>query len=536
VAQAVRALLNDPATTKDVLVKAKVTSPTATAILAHRSGSDGALHTADDDPFDTLKEVDAIKGVGPATLNRLVAAATAGGYVDAEKAKARKVIFSPQPADASHTAEVAKLIAGAKRSIDIAMYSYSDAGIASALSDAVSRGVKVRFVYDGARSDHNLKGTALASSKSGKLEAAGVDVRYVDKIMHHKFMIVDGPRDDLAAAKTATVVTGSANWSSGGATVYDENTLFMTAYPELALRMQREFNIMWDHSNDFVSGTPKPFEASSLVITEDMMPLDPGLQVFYTSDNFSVKGAVFSTVGGRNTIADELVRAIDGAKTRIHIASGHLRSRPVAEALLRKAAESPDLDIRIYLDEQEYISESGNAAQKSAREDCLAAAKTDAQTRNCLDKNYLYSLDVANAGADLRYKFYAYRWDASYAAQMHDKIFLVDGTLYTGSYNLSDNAEHQTFENVVRLQGPEFEDLVEQYDAALDAIWDTGAGLLAPLEQKIQDDPTIPIVFPPMALDWTEVRDLKSLISSSCPSVNSSTYRGAAASHKTCTK
>lgn len=535
-AQALRAFLNDPATDVTLLKSEKVTSAIASAIVAHRDGADGASRTADDDPFDTVAEIDALKGVGPSTLKKLAGIAKTRGYLDAEKAKKRFVIFSPQAPESAHTAEVAKIIAGAQRSIDIAMYSYSDANVGAALAAAVKRGVKVRFIFDTATTDNRTPAESKDGTKSGKLEGAGVDVRAVNKIMHHKFMIVDGPRDDAEAAKTATIVSGSGNWSSGAATKYDENTLFMTAYPEIALRLQREFNTMWEHAKDFSTPTKSvPFEASTLVITDDMIPNDPGMEVFFTSSNFTVKDQTFSSTGA-NTISDELVRAIDAATDHIHIASGHMRSRPVAEALMRKAKDAPDVEITIYLDGQEYVSESGNSAQKSEREACLAAASTPAKERACLDKDYYYGRDVELAGAQVHYKFYAYRWDASYAAQMHNKIFIVDDALYTGSYNLSDNAEHNTFENLFRLRGPEFKDLVDTYEQNFDKLWVQGEGLLPGLTAKIDQDATIPLVFPAMSLTWTEVKDLKALVSKECPASNSAAYRENPAAHQVCVK
>ncbi|MFO0611941.1 MAG: phospholipase D-like domain-containing protein [Polyangiaceae bacterium] len=534
-AQAMRAFLNDPATTAKVLTSEKITSTVANLIVAHRDGADGVARTADDDAFDTVAEVDALKGVGSSTLQKLASIASKRGYLAAEKAKKRSVIFSPQAPEAAHTAEIAKIIDGAARSIDVAMYSYSDATVGAALANAVKRGVKVRFVFDTATDDKNADAAAKDGTKSGKLELAGIDVRAVNKIMHHKFMIVDGPRDDAAAAKTATIVSGSANWSNGAATKYDENTLFMTAYPEVALRLQREFNTMWEHAKDFTASKSVPFEASTLAITDDLIPNDPGLQIFFTSSNFSVKDQTFSSTGA-NTISDELVRAIDAATDHIHIASGHMRSRPVAEALMRKSKDAPNVEITIYLDGQEYVSESGNAAQKTERETCLAAANTEAKQRACIDKDYYYGRDVELAGANVHYKYYAYRWDASYAAQMHDKIFIVDDALYTGSYNLSDNAEHNTFENLFLLRGPEFADLVDTYEQNFDKLWTQGEGLLPGLTEKIDNEATIPLVFPAMSLEWTEVRDLKALIAKECPAANSVAYRLAPAAHQTCVK
>lgn len=50
-----------------------------------------------------------------------------------------EVVFSPQTWDASHLARVVQEIERAERSIDVAMYSYSDAKIGAALADAATR-------------------------------------------------------------------------------------------------------------------------------------------------------------------------------------------------------------------------------------------------------------------------------------------------------------------------------------------------------------------------------------------------------------
>ncbi len=136
-------------------------------------------------------------------------------------------IFSPQPIESGHTARIRQMVDAANSSIDIAMYSYSDADIGDALEGAIDRGVSVRFIFETANDDKKLSGPDLLNSKSGRLESAGVDVRFVKKIMHHKFIMVDGPRDDIAKAATAKITSGSANWSFNGAAFYDENTVFL---------------------------------------------------------------------------------------------------------------------------------------------------------------------------------------------------------------------------------------------------------------------------------------------------------------------
>lgn len=535
-ALAILAVVNDRTLGVSQLdVDAKLTSTAAKAIVAHRDGPDRLLRTQDDDLYETLAELDAQPSVGPTTLNQLLAYASQKGYLADQKAKKLEPIFSPQPMETSHLTRVAALIDGAQRSIDIAMYSYSDATIQKALQRAVARGVAVRFVFETAGEDKSLIGSALGTSKSGQLEAIGVDVRYVNKIMHHKVMIVDGPRDDAPRAKTARIASGSANWSGSAATRYDENTLFFEGYPELALRLQREFDRLWAHSRDFVSGEAKPYVLSTLAITDELIPEDPNVHAYFTSSNFDVKDQTFSA-NGASEIADTLVAAIRGAKRSIHIASGHLRSRPVSEALEAKIKESPGLDLRVYLDGQEYIGQTTHNAQVKERAACLAAAGTSAsKIRSCNDTGFLFGYEVGQAGVAVKYKYYAYRWDSSYAKQMHDKYFVFDGErLITGSYNLSDNAEHSTFENVLSFQGPEFADLLDLYEKDFERLWATGQGKLAALSEQVKTASTIPLVFDPMALTWAEVTDLKKLLRANCTQADSSAYRTDPPAHQYC--
>ncbi|MBK6514121.1 MAG: hypothetical protein IPG04_08365 [Polyangiaceae bacterium] len=73
-----------------MLVQGKVTSAAAKALLAYRDGADATIRTADDNLFDTVREVDDVKGVGSATLKRLVTLADTRGYLAAEKASSAR--------------------------------------------------------------------------------------------------------------------------------------------------------------------------------------------------------------------------------------------------------------------------------------------------------------------------------------------------------------------------------------------------------------------------------------------------------------
>jgi phosphatidylserine/phosphatidylglycerophosphate/cardiolipin synthase-like enzyme len=539
-AAAVLALVNDPAVDLDTLdFDAALHKTAATNIIGHRNGADGLVGTEDDDSFDDLAELDAIKFVGPVALTQLLDYAIAHGYLTQGPAAGEPsidVIFSPQVSEATHNAEVARLIGQAQHSVDVAMYSFSNAGVRNALADAVARGVAVRVIFETANADRKLEGQDLLDSASGRLEQLGMDVRYVNKIMHHKFMIVDGPRDDLSRAETAVVASGSANWSNSAGTRYDENTLFMSGYPEMSLRMQQEFNHLWEHSRSF-EAVAFPFVASTAQISDADITDVADQHVHFTSDNFDVHGTTTFSKTGRNEVADQLVAAIEGATDSIWIASGHLRLRSVAEALMAKKAANPSIDIRVYLDGQEYISEFFHDQQSDELSDCLDAATTPSKVANCMDKGFLFGFAVGEAGIDVRYKYYAYRWHYTYAEQMHHKYMIVDGDeLWTGSFNLSDNALHNTMENMMMLRGSEFEGLIDAYEDNFASMWETGRDedRLADLTQEVTTSDVVPLVFDSMALSWSEVTTLKGLIRDHCPQINSTDFRQHPESHTIC--
>ena len=527
-------LVNDPLTDLAALRAAGISSRSAEQILEHRDGPDASPGTDDDDLFDDLQELDGVWWVGPKTLEALIQA------VDprCDAVPAAEVIFSPQPYEESHLARIRELIDGAVVSLDIAMYSFSDHGILDALEAAAARGVRIRFLFEKARSEKSdPEGTW-----SAKLEDRGIDVRYVNKIMHHKFIIVDGPVDTVEAAYTGTLVTGSGNWSYWAGTFYDENTVFLSGNGELLLRFQREFNTLWEHSRDLTWAMP-PELVTTRLITDAVIVDDPAVDAAFTSDNFDVRttsyGPTFSVVTGRDTVADALVARIEAATESIHVASGHLRSRPVSEALLAKAAAHPELEIRVLLDNQEYISEWKASFQDDALAACLTSAGDSAsKIRACRDKGYYFSSPLHAAGVPLRFKTYCYRWHFTYAEQLHHKYMIFDGRLVaSGSYNLSDNAEHSTMENMVFYDASVFPELVAAFEANFEALWVQGEaeGRYPNLLELIgASTDAIPLVFEPMALTWDEVTLLKAQIKERCPTVTSEEFSSNPAGHTWC--
>jgi len=460
-------------------------------LIAHRDRDPST--TEDDNPFDDLAELWGVSYCKTTCFNKLLDYAKAtGAYGGNENIS---VVFSPQPSETTHLQHIADWIDNeADETIDIAMYSYSNSNpVRGALERAVARGVKVRFLAD--------DGVADSTSKAGSLEEMGIDVRRVTKVMHHKFAIIDGPRDNdtLDRAETAHIISGSANWSSSAGTIYDENTLFMTHYPELALRMQRDFDTIWAGSKDKVYNDSLVWDQTHADITDELIAQydDPDTDAFFTSFNFKSNSNQSWSYLGTTHVTDQLVAGILSATDSLEIASAHFVSVPIAQAVQDALVANPDLQVRVVLDCQEVSKDDGGI--------------------DTIKKN------IDDLGGRISYKCNTYRWHYKYAKQMHHKYIIVDGDeLYTGSLNFSENSETNVFENVLHFTGPEHRSLLDSYEANFEMVSsygrdDDGAALQG-LMEEIETGDFIPLVWDPaitMSLD--EFDAVKNAIRDNCP-------------------
>ena len=533
--------VSDPGVSASEMDEAGVNARAAGNIIAFRDGEDALSGTSDDRRIDSLQTLDDIPWVGPVTFEQLVFAVSercsaSGGGGSASGEMTLEVVFSPsEHYHESMLGKAIELINAAEHSIDLAMYSFRDKGLLDEFEAAVERGVQVRAILDSARGDRSEPEGTI----SARLEELGIDVRYVNKIMHHKFMVIDGRQGERLVPEEASVLTGSGNFSYSAAMRFDENTVIVEGNAELGGAFLRQFSLMWNNSREFEYGDV-PVYSEVETLSESEVPDDARFEVCFTSDNFDLKttsyGPTFSVVAGRNAVSDRLVELIGNARSSILVASGHLRSRPISEAIMAKHAENPNMDIRVYLDGQEYISNWYYAHLVEEREVCLEeAGDSVSKQQACTDKGFYYSYAMHEAGIPTRFKHYAYRWHYSYAPQMHHKYIVIDGeTVASGSYNLSDNAEHNTLENLVIYELPQ---LAQDFTANFERMWSTGQaeGRYEDLLAEITEgDGEIPLVYDAMALGWEEVKVLKDTIEDLCPAVHRWDYKKYPQSHKTC--
>ncbi len=125
----------------------------------------------------------------------------------------------------------ARLINGARHSIDMAAYVLTDRELVSALGRAAMRGVKVRVYLDGeqsGRSGARILDIADAPNLEVRRKARDRD------LMHLKSYQVDG----------RTLRTGSANFSVSGE-AWQDNDLVVIESPQAAAHFRETFERLW---------------------------------------------------------------------------------------------------------------------------------------------------------------------------------------------------------------------------------------------------------------------------------------------------
>lgn len=121
------------------------------------------------------------------------------------------------------------LLAGARRTLDICVFTIADDRLTESILAAHRRGVAVRIITD---DDKRFD----SGSDIHRLGDAGVPVRTDDAPvhMHHKFAIADGRR----------LANGSFNWTRS-ASVHNDENLIISEEPYLVRVFASQFEALW---------------------------------------------------------------------------------------------------------------------------------------------------------------------------------------------------------------------------------------------------------------------------------------------------
>ena len=143
-----------------------------------------------------------------------------------------EAFFVSPTVDGVIESQIIEALDEAEKSIDIAMYSFTDDQLAAAVIRAYDRGVKVRILLEDSRK--NEQGGEFTFLSDGGVQTKSVTE---DKLFHHKFVVIDG----------SLTITGSYNWSDAADTRNFENVVFVSC-EEIADRYVKEFEKVWNAS------------------------------------------------------------------------------------------------------------------------------------------------------------------------------------------------------------------------------------------------------------------------------------------------
>ncbi len=143
------------------------------------------------------------------------------------QSKTLDICFSPH----GHCDQVfVSWVDASRKSLEGAIYSFTEPHIVEALIRAHRRGVKVRLVKNTPDDSKTTQSMLL------RLEDAGIPIHRQPGsgggLQHNKFLIVDGKY----------VLTGSFNWTRAASKRNDENLVVLD---DAALRFQKEFERLW---------------------------------------------------------------------------------------------------------------------------------------------------------------------------------------------------------------------------------------------------------------------------------------------------
>ena len=305
---------------------------------------------------------------------------------------------------------IAEFLAGAKRSLDLALYDVRVPGpagdlIADALRSARDRGVEIRFAFNLDDTEWSRRGRFFPPPPETQpeiLRALGVPIRGIPgepDLMHHKYVVRDGE----------SVWTGSMNWTLDSFT-RQENVIAITH--DDAPAYARNFEELWERGR-----------------VED-------------TGDWEMPGAWFTPGRGRE-LSQRIATAIGGARRRVRIASPVLTAAAVLGTLAEVIAEG-DVDVAGVSDGSQvgnvFHQWRGNPRSRW-KGPVLASVLTGAPWAGKPSTPY-------SPGTVHDY--------------MHAKVTVADDHVFLGSFNLSRSGELNA-ENVLERHDPELADAMASF-------------------------------------------------------------------------
>lgn len=355
-------------------------------------------------------------------------------------------------------------IAKAQTDVKVSVYSWSDSGFDKAIEAAVINGATVRVVLH-----PTLAKDASTQTKVAKLEALKGKGKAAFKVaprnMHEKFVIVDG----------TYIVNSSANMSNGAKTKYSENFVFMNGPAHIIQNFQNEFAVIWNSSKDMLTHPQDVVEDRLSYNAKEHQTTGKDITLYSSSMNYDYVENAASTEafaqgkfvklapkgGGKGpyTVRDAIIKSINQASATIYCSFNHFNMLDISKALVEAANRG--VDVKLTVDNQEFREKWSDKG---------------IEMTPYFVENWKKISGNAGKDAPVRVKFYSQYPNPSRWLLNHHKFLLIDNgeadaVLFTGSYNLSETAEHNQFDNMVTYTGTKYAPLQKSFLGEFNKLW-----------------------------------------------------------------
>jgi PKD repeat protein len=190
---------------------------------------------------------------------------------------------------------LAAYINRAKYTIDIAQYDYSASStitpVTTAINAAYTRGVIVRWIYDGSQSNSGLANLNAGIHKLGSPTTSAYG------IMHDKFMVIDGNSSNHT---DPFVWTGSPDWGSQQFNTCQNNAIIIQDY-SLAQAYIAQFNQMWGGSGAVPVTANEKFGPDKISAGPHSFVIAGKTIELYFSPKDGVNSHILSSIASANT-------------------------------------------------------------------------------------------------------------------------------------------------------------------------------------------------------------------------------------------
>lgn len=223
---------------------------------------------------------------------------------------------------------IRSLINSAVSTLDIAVWDNGSSKIVSALNNAYTRGVQVRYI-----SSTNSLNTALSALNSS-IPLLKRNAGLTTNVMHNKFIIADNTK----------ILSGSMNFGNGS--IYDDyNNIIIINNANLAQNYTLEFNEMWGSNGAQPNTTNSKFGPAKT---------DNTIHSFNIGS--SVVESYFSPTDGTTA---KIINAINSADYTLDIALFTFTNNDLGDAVI--AAKNRGVVVRCIIENENYIGSEFNS-------------------------------------------------------------------------------------------------------------------------------------------------------------------------------